>query len=203
MQDNKEKYLVALQESRVQLQQQALYDELTGLPNRRLFAERLGQSLAMADREGYAVALLYLDLDGFKPVNDNLGHAVGDLVLKAVANRMSARIRKSDTVSRMGGDEFTLILPHVMNREDAARVGRDLLRALADRFFIDGHTISLTASIGVSVYPDEASSAGALIHQADSAMYVVKHAGKNDLRFFTTMMETPGEAALPVILPVA
>lgn len=113
MQDIQEKYLDALQESREKLERQALYDELTGLPNRRLFAERLSEVLAIAEREGHMVALFYLDLDGFKPVNDKLGHRIGDVLLNRVAHRMLSRVRKSDTLARMGGDEFTWLVAPV------------------------------------------------------------------------------------------
>jgi len=110
MQDNQERYHVALLETQAQLEHQALYDELTGLPNRRLFAERLSQALALAKREGHIVGLLYFDLDSFKPVNDRLGHTVGDILLNRAASRMLSRVRKSDSLGRMGGDEFTLLL---------------------------------------------------------------------------------------------
>ena len=189
MQDKQEKYLAALQESRAQLQHQALYDELTGLPNRRLFAERLSQTLAVAEREQQIVALLYLDLDGFKPVNDRLGHAIGDFLLRDVAMRMLSRVRKSDTVARMGGDEFTLLLAHLTSKEHAAQVAKELLRTLSEPFEIDGHTIALTASIGIAVFPEGAANAAALIHQADSAMYAVKRHSKNEVKFYVPELE--------------
>jgi GGDEF domain-containing protein len=114
MQDTQEKYLAELQDSRAELERQALYDELTGLPNRRLLSERLSQVLAIAEREGH-------DLDGFKPVNDRLGHSIGDILLRQVAHRMLARVRKSDTLARMGGDEFTWLVAHA----DSERTIRD------------------------------------------------------------------------------
>lgn len=184
MQDNQEKYMAELQESRAQLQHQALYDHLTGLPNRRLFAERLSQTLAVAQRGGHTVALLYLDLDGFKPVNDRLGHAIGDVLLQEVAARMVARVRKSDTVARMGGDEFTLLLSHLPSKEHAALVAHDVLRTLSEPFEIDGHRITITASIGIGIFPEFADEAETLMLQADSAMYAVKRDGKNEVRFF-------------------
>ncbi|HEY1986837.1 MAG TPA: GGDEF domain-containing protein [Terracidiphilus sp.] len=186
MQDIQEKSLYALQESRKELERQALYDELTGLPNRRLFAERLSQVLAIAEREGHTVALLYVDLDGFKPVNDGLGHSVGDLVLKGVAQRMLARVRKSDTLARMGGDEFTWLVAHLSNYDHAAQLAEEMLRALSEPFTIDGHSIAITASIGIGLYPECASDAASLIEQADSAMYEVKHHGKNGVKCFAT-----------------
>ena len=185
MQDNQEKYLTALHESRAQLQHQALYDELTGLPNRRLFAERLSQTLAMAQREGHVVALLYFDFDGFKPINDRHGHSVGDLLLKHAAAHMLTRVRKSDTLARMGGDEFTLLVSHLPDKEHAALVARELLRTISEPFDIEGHSIAITASIGIGVFPEGATDSAGLIHQADSAMYAVKRDGKDGVRYYT------------------
>jgi len=185
MQDTQEKYLEALQESRAQLEHQALYDELTGLPNRRLLADRLSQVLAIAEREGHLVALLCLDLDGFKPVNDRMGHWIGDLLLNQVANRMLSRVRKSDTLARMGGDEFTWLVVHPSGKEQAARLAEEMLQTLSEPFEIEGHTILITASIGIGLFPEGAIDAVALIQQADSAMYSVKRDGKNGVRYYT------------------
>jgi diguanylate cyclase (GGDEF)-like protein len=185
MQDIQEKYLTALQESKEELQQQALYDELTGLPNRRLFAERLSQVLAIAEREGHTVALFYLDLDGLKPVNDRLGHGIGDILLKQVAHRMLSRTRKSDTLARMGGDEFTWLVAHLSSADQATRLADEVLRALSEPFAIEGHPIAITASIGVGLYPESACDAAGLIQQADSAMYAVKRNGKNGVKYYT------------------
>jgi len=185
MQDTQEKYLEALQESRAELERQALYDELTGLPNRRLLADRLSHVLAIAEREGYLVALLYLDLDGFKPVNDLMGHGVGDLLLNQVANRMLSRVRKSDTLARMGGDEFTWLVAHLSSREQAAELAEAMLKALCEPFEIEGHTILITASVGIGLFPEGAKDAAGLIQQADNAMYSVKRDGKNGVRYYT------------------
>ena len=185
MQDNLERYLTALQESRAQLQHQALYDELTGLPNRRLFAERLQQTLARARREGNVVALLYLDLDGFKSVNDRLGHAIGDLLLKQAAIQMLSRVRESDTIARMGGDEFTVVLAPLPSKDHAALVAQELLRTLSEPFVIEGHTITITASIGIGIFPEAATDSIRLIQQADCAMYAVKREGKDGVRYYT------------------
>jgi diguanylate cyclase (GGDEF)-like protein len=185
MQDNQETYLAALQESRAQLAHQALYDELTGLPNRRLFAERMSQALALARRHGHIVGLLYFDLDGFKPVNDRLGHAIGDLLMNHAAARMLLRTRKSDTLARMGGDEFTLLLSDLTGKEDAALVASGMLKALAEPFQIEGHTIAITASMGIGVSLDGTVDSASLIHQADSAMYAVKRNGGNGMRYYT------------------
>jgi diguanylate cyclase (GGDEF)-like protein len=184
MQDIQEKYLTALQESKEELQQQALYDELTGLPNRRLFGERLSQVLSIAEREEHTVALFYLDLDGFKPVNDGLGHGIGDLLLKQVAHRMLSRTRKSDTLARMGGDEFTWLVAHLSSADQASQLADEVLRAVSEPFAIEGHSIAITASIGVGLYPESACNAADLIRQADSAMYAVKHNGKNGVKHY-------------------
>jgi diguanylate cyclase (GGDEF)-like protein len=185
LQDIQEKYLDALHETKRELERQALYDELTGLPNRRLFAERLSQVLAIAEREGHTVGLLYLDLDGFKSVNDRLGHRIGDLLLNRIAQRMLSRVRKSDTIARMGGDEFTWLVAHLSSRDQAGQLAEEMLLALGIPFEIEGHSIAITASIGVGVYLESAANAAALIQQADSAMYSVKHNGKNGVRYYT------------------
>ena len=183
MQDTQEKYLAALQESRAELERQALYDELTGLPNRRLLSERLIQVLAISEREGHMAALFYLDLDGFKPVNDKFGHSIGDLLLQRVAHRMLSRVRKSDTLARMGGDEFTWLVPHLANRDLAARLAEEMLDSLSKPYEIGGLTISITASIGIGLFPDDSTDPVVLIQHADSAMYAVKRDGKNGVRY--------------------
>lgn len=185
MQDTQEKYLSALQESRAELERQALYDELTGLPNRRLLAERLIQVLAIAEREGHMAALFYLDLDGFKPVNDKFGHLIGDILLNRVAHRMLTRVRKSDTLARMGGDEFTWLVAHLSDKGQAARLAEEMLRALSEPYETEGLTISITASIGIGLFPDDSTDPAVLIQQADSAMYAVKRDGKNGVRYRT------------------
>jgi diguanylate cyclase (GGDEF)-like protein len=183
LQDTQEKYLSALRESRAELERQALYDELTGLPNRRLFAERLIQVLAIAEREGQIAALLYVDLDGFKPVNDKFGHLIGDLLLNRVAHRMLTKVRKSDTLARMGGDEFTWLVSHLSTKDQAARLAQEMLRTLSEPYEIEGLTISITASIGIGLFPDDSTDPAVLIQQADSAMYAVKRDGKNGVRY--------------------
>ncbi len=183
--DKQEKYQTALQESRALLQHLALYDELTGLPNRRLFAERLSQALALAQREGHIAGLLYFDLDDFKSVNDRLGHTIGDILLKRAATRMLSRVRKADSLARMGGDEYTLLLVHPLSKERAILVARELLCMLAEPFDIEGHTIAITASIGIGIFPEGATDSAGLIHQADSAMYAVKRNGGNGVRCYT------------------
>jgi diguanylate cyclase (GGDEF)-like protein len=190
MQDNMEKYLGELQQSRLQLQRQALHDPLTGLPNRRLFAEKLRQTLALAKRHNNLVALLYIDLDGFKTVNDLQGHAAGDLVLQQAAKKMMSRARESDSLARMGGDEFTLLASPLSSVEKAEGLAGDLLRTLADPFEVDGSMLSVTASIGISVFPLTAASPDELLLQADLAMYAVKRGGRNGIRIFSGELQS-------------
>jgi diguanylate cyclase (GGDEF)-like protein len=168
------------------LQFQALNDVLTGLPNRRLLSDRLTQLLAAAGRESRIVALLYIDLDGFKLVNDSLGHALGDALLVEVANRLQNRVRKSDTLARLGGDEFTVVLGSLHTKEEAAIVARSLLDCLAAPFLIDEHQLTIGASIGISVFPDDAKDPADLMQHGDSAMYASKRDGRNRATLFTT-----------------
>jgi diguanylate cyclase (GGDEF)-like protein len=174
----------AKREAEGRLQHQALIDELTGLPNRRLLADRLAQSLARARRENSKLALLYIDLDGFKLVNDSFGHAAGDILLMEVGRRFRSRTRESDTLARIGGDEFTVILNHIQKSEDAETVARGLLDSLGEPFLIEGHETTIGASIGISVFPQPGMDNDDLLQQADSAMYVAKRGGKNRIVFF-------------------
>ncbi len=175
----------AKRNAEAKLQFQAFNDALTGLPNRRLFSDRLTQVLATALRESQILALLYVDLDGFKLVNDSLGHSIGDTLLVQVATRLQARVRRSDTLARLGGDEFTVILGNLHKKEDAAVVARDLLDGLAAPFLIEGHQLTIGASIGISIFPEDAQDAADLMQQADSAMYAAKRDGRNRSTYFT------------------
>jgi diguanylate cyclase len=168
------------------LELQAHNDALTGLPNRRLFGERLALTLDTAERKKLTVAMLYIDLDGFKLVNDSLGHSIGDSLLIQVAARFSARVRKSDTLARIGGDEFTVILSSLHVKEEAMIVGRTLLDTLSEPFDIEGHLLTISASIGISLYPENALNGSELMQQADSAMYSAKRNGKNQATYFTS-----------------
>lgn len=161
------------------LQKMAMLDELTGLPNRRMLFDRLEHSLATAERQKHMLALLYIDLDGFKIVNDNMGHNLGDSVLAEVAQRLKSRARKSDTLARIGGDEFTLILDKIANVEVAENVAREILESLTAPFLIENQTIRVGASIGISIYPDHGTNCIELLQQADCAMYAAKHNGKS------------------------
>ncbi|HEY0846467.1 MAG TPA: CHASE domain-containing protein [Noviherbaspirillum sp.] len=165
-----------------QAMQLALYDTLTGLPNRKLLEERIVQALANSRRHRKDVALLFIDLDKFKPVNDNYGHAYGDLLLKEVAKRLQACMRESDTASRMGGDEFVALLAEVEGRPAAETVATKILNELTKPYEISGHVFDISASIGVALYPDHAGDGKALMKAADLAMYDAKNSGRSTVR---------------------
>ena len=156
----------------------AYHDELTGLPNRTLLLDRLNQALVRAKRQHKELALLLLDLDEFKEINDRLGHVAGDKLLRQVAERLSSCIRGSDTACRYGGDEFVLMLPEVDGERRALEVAEKIRVRLARPYVVDGHSILVTASIGVALYPVDGMTQDALIKYADAAMYLAK-AGKN------------------------
>ena len=162
----------------------AHFDVLTGLPNRVLFMDRLKRSLARLDRQGGELGLLYLDLDRFKPVNDEFGHAVGDLVLIEAAKRMNGCVREMDMVSRRGGDEFVIILESDNVREAAALVAGKLIRAVSQPYSADGHDLAIGASVGIAVFPDDGKDADTLLKAADTALYNAKDAGRGDFHFF-------------------
>jgi diguanylate cyclase (GGDEF)-like protein/PAS domain S-box-containing protein len=175
-------------ETEKQLEYRAYYDSLTGLPNRLLFRDRLVNSLAHAERNRVGVAVMYLDVDHFKLVNDGLGHSFGDRLLADVARRLQAILRASDTISRIGGDEFSVLLPEVTNAEAVAGVARKVLDALARPFRVDSHEIFVTASIGISCYPADGNDAETLLKCADAAMYRAKELGRNQAQLFTASM---------------
>ena len=156
----------------------AYHDSLTGLPNRKLFSDRLDIALAQAQRNQKKVGIAMLDLDNFKDVNDTLGHAMGDLFLKAMAERLSAGLREGDTVARLGGDEFVLILPDLETIEDAIQVARKIVDSFCKPFFVDTHQLVVTTSIGIAVYPNDGTDEGILLKNADIAMYQAKQAGR-------------------------
>jgi diguanylate cyclase (GGDEF)-like protein len=158
----------------------ALHDELTGLPNRRLFQDRLVGSIERARRTGTHVALLLLDLDNFKMVNDTAGHHVGDLLLKHVSEQFIGRVRKSDTVARTGGDEFSVILEEPMTRADANRVGKILTKLLEEPITLAGRPVQVGASVGIAVFPDDAKDAESLRIAADLRMYTGKKAAREE-----------------------
>lgn len=167
----------------------AYHDALTGLPNRVLFHDRLQQAIALADRNRRSAAVLMLDVDHFKEVNDELGHDVGDALLKAVAIRLRTLVRKSDTVARMGGDEFTLVLPEAAKPEDAAEVAEKIVGAFQNVFVLNGREVHVTTSVGAAMYPEDGESATALMKSADIAMYQAKQAGRNGYRLYSRDLE--------------
>ena len=166
----------------------AHHDFLTGLPNRILLNDRVDQAISQAKRHGHPVAVLFLDLDGFKHINDSLGHPTGDKLLQSIATRLVAEIRAPDTVSRQGGDEFIVLLPEVSRATEAAITARRMLEVVAEAHVVDQHDLRITASIGVSVYPDDGSDAETLIKNADTAMYQAKENGRHSYKFFTAAM---------------
>ena len=164
---------------------QANYDQLTGLPNRSLFLDRLNQTLANAERTRTNVGVMFIDLDGFKLVNDTLGHDVGDLLLQETSERLKECVRNTDTVSRLGGDEFTILMPNLHDPRDAPLVANRILESVYTPFNLKGSDSFVSASIGITVYPQDAKSAGDLLRNADSAMYQAKEKGKANFQFFT------------------
>ena len=163
----------------------AYHDELTGLPNRTLFLDRLTIALAHAHRFKRLVAVLYIDLDHFKRINDTLGHSVGDQLLDAVASRLRESTRVSDTVGRLGGDEFAVLLSEIAHEDDLARIARKILDELSHRFAFEEHQLYVSASMGISVYPRDGSDPQTLMKNADSAMYRAKNSGRNGYSFCT------------------
>lgn len=166
----------------------AHHDPLTALPNRTLFQDRLEQALARAERSGSLLALLFLDLDRFKTINDSLGHLAGDRLLQAVAERLLHCVRDTDTICRQGGDEFIVVLADIGDAEVPARIAEKILRRLAEPFEVDGHVLGTSFSIGIAVYPHDGRSSDVLMKNADTAMYHAKEAGRNTYRFFTEQM---------------
>ncbi len=171
-----------------EIQSLAYLDTLTGLPNRMLLRDRLNGALTRAQREACLVGVLFLDLDRFKPINDTLGHAVGDLLLKAVADRLRECVRGSDTVARLGGDEFVVVLMGMRRELDTTLVAQEILARLAQPFEIEGHDIRSSASIGIAIYPRDGRDAGTLLKHADMAMYAAKDRGRNTYHFYTHAM---------------
>ncbi|HQT26735.1 MAG TPA: EAL domain-containing protein, partial [Burkholderiales bacterium] len=179
-----------------QIEHLAHYDALTNLPNRSLLNERLDSAIAAAKRNGSRVAVLFLDLDRFKHINDSLGHFAGDLLLQAVANRLKRCIREIDTVARIGGDEFVMVLNGIRESADAAHVAQKVLETMTEPVFIEGREIVTTPSIGISLYPDDGQNHAALIRNSDAAMYHAKDLGRGNFQFFTDNMNARAFEAL-------
>jgi diguanylate cyclase (GGDEF)-like protein/PAS domain S-box-containing protein len=173
-----------------QIEYQAYHDALTGLPNRLLFRDRLTVALAHAKRQHTPVAVMFLDLDRFKYVNDTLGHSLGDELLRAVAERLRGALREEDTIARMGGDEFTVLLADLSSADDAATIAQKLLEAIAAPLHVEGHELYVTTSLGIALYPSDGDTSEALLKNADGAMYRAKEAGRNAYQLCTPAMNS-------------
>jgi diguanylate cyclase (GGDEF)-like protein len=166
----------------------AYYDALTELPNRTLLQDRLTKALASARRQKDKVALLFLDLDRFKNINDSLGHSIGDLLLQHVAERLKRSAREQDTVARLGGDEFLIVLTGVKDIADAAVAAERIMDTMTAEFVVQGHSLGVSCSLGISIFPEHGTDGETLIKNADAAMYSAKDNGRNNFRFFTEEM---------------
>lgn len=178
---------------------QANFDTLTGLPNRDMFRDRLGQEVKKSDRENHPLALLLIDLDQFKEVNDTLGHEVGDLLLQDVAKRTQSCIRESDTLARLGGDEFTVVLPDISLIGHIEDVAQKIISRLAEPFQLGNEVVYISASIGITIYPNDADDIYALMKNADQAMYVAKSGGRNRYSYFTHSLQQVAQNRLRLI----
>ena len=176
------KLITRLKNTNEQILHFAHHDALTGLPNRSLFYDRLNQAISMAHRDKELIGILFLDLDGFKLINDTMGHDVGDALLQEVAKRIAACLRESDTVARLGGDEFTVILCNVTSLESINHVARKIVDAINSPFLLYGKSCSVSVSIGISLYPDNGETPDQLVRISDAAMYLAKQSGKNCYR---------------------
>ena len=183
--------VIVSRERRLQMLHLAEHDALTDLPNRLLLNDRLARSIALARRYGRRLAVLFLDCDRFKHINDTLGHAIGDQVLRSVAKRLTTCVRESDTVSRHGGDEFLILLSEIDHPEDAEAIGQKIVSSIAEPHLISGHELQLTASVGIALYPEDGQDAQSLIMRADTAMYYAKNTGRNRVGFYKADMEAP------------
>ena len=183
--------VIVSRERRLQMLHLAEHDALTDLPNRLLLNDRLARSIALSRRYGRRLAVLFLDCDRFKHINDTLGHAIGDQVLRSVAKRLTTCVRESDTVSRHGGDEFLILLSEVDQPEDAGLIAEKIVSSVAEPHFIAGHELTLTASVGIALYPEDGQDAQSLIMRADTAMYHAKNTGRNRVGFYMADMEAP------------
>ena len=177
-----------IQTAKDELDYLAHHDVLTDLPNRILLKDRLTQAIELAHRQGRQLAVMYMDLDRFKHINDSLGHAIGDQLLQSVAQRLLASVRQSDTISRQGGDEFILLFPAIERAEDAALSAQKMLDTFSLPHHIEGHDLHVSGCIGISIYPNNGQDAEALIKSADTAMYAAKESGSNNFKFFENSM---------------
>lgn len=182
--EEKNALVESLRRSEEQVRQMAYFDPLTGLPNRRLLLDRLAQARSLAARRHTSMAIMFMDLDRFKAINDTLGHDAGDELLRKVSERLTQCVRAGDTVARSGGDEFVVVLAEVSAPADAARVADKVIRALVDPVAVGEHRLQVTTSIGISIYPDDGDDMLQLMRKADQAMYAAKEAGRNAYRFY-------------------
>lgn len=178
---------------------QANFDKLTDLPNRQMFHDRLEQSIKKSQRNGTKVGLLFLDLDRFKEINDTLGHATGDELLKEAARRLNACVRQSDTVARLGGDEFTVLIDDIAEKRDLDRLTKQILHKLSEPFQLGMETVFISTSIGVTFYPDDAKQAEVLLNNADQAMYVAKSEGRNRSCYFDASMQERAQTRMRLV----
>jgi len=166
----------------------ATHDTLTGLPNRFLFDDRLSLAMAHAHRKKQKLTVMMFDLDWFKNINDSLGHRIGDKLLQAVGSRLRSFLRESDTIARMGGDEFLLLLPEIARVEDAIKVAQKILEEIREPFVVDKHKLNITVSIGIAIFPNDGEDIDTLVSHADIAMYRVKKAGRNGYQLYTAQL---------------
>jgi diguanylate cyclase (GGDEF)-like protein len=178
-----------LDDTRRREQYLAYHDALTGLPNRTLFQDRLDQALVQARRRSERVGVLFVDLDGFKAVNDTWGHQAGDALLQEVSSRLQTCVRESDTVARRGGDEFCVVLTNLAHADDATLVARKILQRLTQLIVVEGRQIQISASVGISLYPADGTSAEVLVQNADLAMYKAKRQGKNTYEIYDASLQ--------------
>lgn len=181
---------LASSEKEEQLYRQAHYDSLTGLPNRQLLKDRFTREIIHAKREEQHVAILFLDLDRFKNINDSLGHSAGDVLLQQAGKRLKNVLRDTDTIARIGGDEFTIILPNIINPTDAGPIAKNLIDSMAEPFVINGQTNFVGASVGIAIYPTDGADCDEILKKADTAMYRAKDLGRNTYTFFTEDMNS-------------
>lgn len=186
--DELEDLAKAFDERALKLQHQAEHDYLTELPNRLLFLDRLNQSIKLANRENYNIAVLFIDLDRFKEVNDSFGHDFGDILLKQVADKMQSALRATDSIARLGGDEFALLIGHLEHEDDAIEITEKLMAIFKDPLNLHGHELFMTCSIGIALYPHHAKTAEELLKNADAAMYKSKAEGRNAFTFYSREM---------------
>ncbi|MER1941402.1 EAL domain-containing protein [Castellaniella sp. FW104-16D08] len=191
--------IAEIKQAEAMIWKQANFDRLTDLPNRQMFHDRLEQSIRKARRANGRIGLLFLDLDRFKEINDTLGHAMGDELLKEAARRLSACVRQSDTVARLGGDEFTVLLDDVREPRDIERLTRSILADLAEPFRLGVETVFISTSIGVTFFPDDATDAETLLNNADQAMYSAKADGRNRSRYFTASMQERAQTRMRLV----